>query len=141
MSENVEQTAAPVQVQLTTSGVVKDLDSGLTRDDIKAKYNLTTADMKSLFSHEKLKGRKTKPAPGFILTDDMPDEPDTNPQLGNEVAPSEPSAETSGDSVVPGPTETEAIPESGDTPEIADATPELPEAGFEESKDFFPTNS
>jgi len=69
MSDLSENTA-PTTVQLTVSGVLADLGNGLTRAMIQAKYKLSGKDMKALFSHEKLKGRKTTPAPGFVLIDD-----------------------------------------------------------------------
>jgi hypothetical protein len=68
MSE-VTEGGAP-KTQITVSGIKVDLANGLTRPQIQAKYNLTGKDLKDLFSHPKLKGLKTKPAPSFILTDD-----------------------------------------------------------------------
>jgi hypothetical protein len=69
-----ENTAAqPAKVQLTVSGIQADLNNGLTRAAIQAKYSLTGKDLKGLFSHPKLKGLKTKPAPAFELVDDTPD--------------------------------------------------------------------
>ncbi|MCK4521791.1 MAG: hypothetical protein KAU20_04405 [Nanoarchaeota archaeon] len=73
MSE-LENGGAPQKTQLTVSGILNDLNEGLSRPNIQAKYNLSGKDMKDLFSHPKLKGRKTKPAPSFVLTDDTPDE-------------------------------------------------------------------
>jgi len=61
------------KVQLTVSGIQEDLNNGLTRAEIQAKYGLSGRDMKSVFSHPKLKGLKTKPAPQFVLTDDTED--------------------------------------------------------------------
>jgi len=71
MSE-LNEGGAP-KTQLTVSGIQGDLNNGLTRPQIQAKYNLTGKDLKDLFSHPKLKGLKTKPAPSFVLTDDTPD--------------------------------------------------------------------
>ena len=61
------------KVQLTVSGIQEDLNSGLTRAQIQEKYGLTNRDLKSVFTHPKLKGLKTKPAPQFELTDDTED--------------------------------------------------------------------
>jgi hypothetical protein len=61
------------KTQLTVSGILNDLNEGLSRPNIQAKYNLSGKDMKDLFAHPKLKGRKTKPAPSFVLTDDTSD--------------------------------------------------------------------
>lgn len=59
-------------MQIKVSEILNDLTNGLTRADIKAKYNLSTAQMKSIFSHPKLKGRKTKQVTQPIeLVDDM----------------------------------------------------------------------
>lgn len=78
---NLEGAAAPQQAQLTTSGILADLENGLTRDMIQVKYKLTKKDVTDLFKHPALKGKKTKAAPGFILVDD------TTPtdELGEEV--------------------------------------------------------
>ena len=67
---NLEGAAAPQQVELTVSGILADLDNGLTRANIQSKYNLTGKDLATLFKHPKLKGKKTKVAPKFILIDD-----------------------------------------------------------------------
>ena len=69
MTEQVKPT-------ISTSGVLEDLKSGLTRDDIKAKYGISNADMKVLFQNPHLKNKKTrKPKElGFILVDDISDE-------------------------------------------------------------------
>jgi len=58
------------KAQLTVSGIKNDLDQGLSRPEIQAKYGLSTRDLKSVFSHPKLKGLKTKPVPQFVLVDD-----------------------------------------------------------------------
>lgn len=101
VSEDVK-TVAPVQVKLTVTGVQADLNNGLTREMIKAKYGLTTKDLKDLFAHPKLKGLKTKPKPGFILVDDtIGDEnlkeeevaPGEDSKIEEEVAPVEVSDE------------------------------------------------
>lgn len=72
MSANQSQ-APKEKVKLTISQVLNDLDSGLDRKAIKAKYGLTTTDVARLFQHDKLKGRRVKPAPNFELEDDAPD--------------------------------------------------------------------
>jgi hypothetical protein len=96
-----ETTGAPVKVQLTVSGILNDLNEGLTRDAIRTKYSLSAKDVSELFKHPKLKGKKTKPAPGFNLVDDTPEEvvavaetpivedtsePATTPDVTEEVA-------------------------------------------------------
>lgn len=42
------------------SEILADLDNGLTRSEIKTKYELTGREMASLFSHPSLKSRKPK---------------------------------------------------------------------------------
>lgn len=71
---NLEGAAAPQQAQLTVSGILADLDNGLTRPMIQTKYKLSGKDLTELFKHPKLKGKKTKAAPGFVLVDDTPDD-------------------------------------------------------------------
>ena len=48
------------QINLKISEVLTALDNGMTRDDIQEKYNLSTRQLKSIFQHPKLKGKKTK---------------------------------------------------------------------------------
>lgn len=54
------------QVQLSVEGILADLDNGLTRDEIQSKYGLSNKDMKQVFSHPDLKGKKAKTKPGFV---------------------------------------------------------------------------
>lgn len=58
------------KVQLTVSGILADLDEGLTRDQIKDKYGLSHRDMTELFKHESLKNKKPRKPFGFTLVDD-----------------------------------------------------------------------
>ena len=46
---------------LSVQGILGDLDNGLTRKDIQDKYELSGRDMKHIFNHPDLKGKKTKP--------------------------------------------------------------------------------
>jgi len=58
--------------QIKVSEILNDLINGLTREDIKKKYNMSTAQLKAVFAHPKLKGRKTKKAEEPInLIDDL----------------------------------------------------------------------
>lgn len=59
------------KVKLSTSQVLKDLENGLTRDEIKEKYSLDSNSMKKLFNTPSLKGRRTQKAPLFELVDDV----------------------------------------------------------------------
>ncbi len=62
---------------LSVSGLLKDLQNGLTRDDIAEKYDITKAEVREHFKHPKLKNRKTIKAPimKFTLVDDTAEEP------------------------------------------------------------------
>ena len=59
-------------VNITVSQILADLKSGLTRDEIGEKYGLNKAQVKAVFSHPKLKNKKTIKQKGaaFILVDD-----------------------------------------------------------------------
>ncbi len=58
-------------MQIKISEILNDLTNGLTRHDIKAKYNLSTGQMKAIFSNPLLKGKKTKKAeePVYLVDD------------------------------------------------------------------------
>lgn len=59
------------QVQVSISDILTDLNNGLKRADIKNKYNLNNAQLKTLFSHPKLKNKKTKKAEvELVIIDD-----------------------------------------------------------------------
>jgi hypothetical protein len=71
-------------MQLKISEILNDLTNGQTRQQIKEKYNLSTAQLKSVFSHPQLKGRKTKKVEQPIdLLDDVT--PVNNPTPTNQV--------------------------------------------------------
>lgn len=54
------------QVVLTPQMILDDLNNGYTREEIATRYNLTAGDLKQMFQHPELKGRKTKSIPGFV---------------------------------------------------------------------------
>ena len=64
------------------------LDNGFTREDIGEHYGITQAEVKELFMHPKLKGKKTKKKPRFVIVDDASAEaiglPDTAPKTVSE---------------------------------------------------------
>ena len=69
--EVVESTTE--QKVITVSSVLEDLENGLGRPLIKTKYNLTVDELKVLFEHPALKGRRPKRATkkiSFVLVDD-----------------------------------------------------------------------
>ena len=49
-------------MQIKVSEILNDLANGLDRKAIREKYNLSPAQMKMLFQHPQLKGRKVKKA-------------------------------------------------------------------------------
>lgn len=72
------------KTKITVSGILADLENGLTRTKssknynaelgcIQDKYNLTNYDLEMLFKHPKLKGKKTHAVKtvSFILEDDV----------------------------------------------------------------------
>ncbi len=71
-------------MQLKISEILNDLTNGQTRQQIKEKYNLSTAQLKSVFNHPLLKGRKTKKVEQPIdLLDDVT--PTLEPKLTTYV--------------------------------------------------------
>lgn len=54
------------------SEILEDLENGLCRTDIRAKYSLTNRELSSLFKHPKLKSKRAKKSieDSFILVDD-----------------------------------------------------------------------
>jgi len=97
---NENGAAQAAKVQLTVSGIQGDLKNGLTRAQIQAKYGLSNKDLKGVFTHPKLKGLKTKPAPAFVLTDDTVDSAEED--VANDT------------------TDEENIPDSTETPVVSD---------------------
>lgn len=67
------------KVKLTVSGIIADLEAGIDRRGIAAKYGLNFAQVKEVFQHPKLKGKKVHKAPGeaFDLVDDVEDTDET----------------------------------------------------------------
>lgn len=59
------------KVKITTAEVLELLELGKSREEIQNHFGLTKPDLKKLFKHPKLKGRKTKKAPGFEIVDDF----------------------------------------------------------------------
>lgn len=79
-------------MQIKISEILNDLTNGQTRQQIKEKYNLSTAQLKSVFAHPLLKGRKTKKVePPIDLVDDISLQ-DTRPAYA--IVEPQPVAET-----------------------------------------------
>lgn len=59
-------------IKITISSVLNDLANSMTREEIRDKYSLTNTQLKQLFQHPQLKGRKTKQVNVFFeLIDDV----------------------------------------------------------------------
>lgn len=74
-------------VNLTTSMVLNHLKEGLTRNEIGTLYGLNGVQTKILFSHPKLKNRKTIKEKGvaFILVDDLDDDLEVTEEVVEEA--------------------------------------------------------
>jgi len=60
------------KIKITVSSVLNDLANSMTREEIRDKYSLTNAQLKQLFQHPQLKGRKVKQVNVlFELIDDV----------------------------------------------------------------------
>lgn len=78
-------------VQLTVSGILADLQNGLSRKDIGQKYGLKGTEVAALFKSPKLKNKKTiKPKTySFVLVDDTVEAETATPEASvvGEVNP------------------------------------------------------
>ena len=61
MSEN--------RVKINPKDVLALLADGKSREEVREHYNLSKGDLKKVFQHPDLKGRKTKKSPGFVFED------------------------------------------------------------------------
>src|SRR6478609_7061646 len=59
------------KIKLTASQIIKDLESGLDRKAIRAKYGLSATDAKRLFNEEPLRRVRVKAPPAFDFEDDV----------------------------------------------------------------------
>ena len=59
-NESTQSTMSSTPAVITVSGVIKDLENGLDRDKIAEKYNLTAAEIKIMFQHPSLKGKRVR---------------------------------------------------------------------------------
>lgn len=55
-----ETTSASTPMVITVSGIINDLDNGIDREGIAQKYALTPAEVKVMFQHPALKGKRVK---------------------------------------------------------------------------------
>lgn len=55
---------------ITVQEVLSMLENGKSREEIREHFELNKTELKQLFEHPKLKGKKTKKAPSFIVIDE-----------------------------------------------------------------------
>ena len=61
----------PVEIRI--SDVLNMLNEGKSREDIRLHYRLNRVQLKKVFQHERLKGKKTKKVDlGFVIIEDEP---------------------------------------------------------------------
>ncbi len=58
--------------RITISGILNDLENGLSRPEIAEKYEISPAEVKAMFEHPKLKGKKAKKK--LVLTFQLEDD-------------------------------------------------------------------
>ena len=74
------------KTKILISEIIQMLEDGKTRTDIQEKYGLNASEIKTLFKHPKLKGRKTKKPLSFELIDDTQElEVKNDVQVENEI--------------------------------------------------------
>lgn len=92
-AQNVAQEATQTSESkvLSVSQILNDLDNGLGRPEIAKKYGLKPAEVKVMFEHPSLKGRRPKRATTkvtFTLIDDVTPQQNPNqlsiPQAGSD---------------------------------------------------------
>ena len=57
---NAEVVKQETPAQITTTMIINDLENGIDRSAIQAKYNLEAWEVKQMFMHPALKGKKAK---------------------------------------------------------------------------------
>ena len=83
VTEHQEQAQAnTTPAVITVSGIISDLDKGIDRDGIAKKYGLNKTEVKTMFQHPALKGKRVKKKAQvkelrFQLVDDVT--PQANP--------------------------------------------------------------
>jgi hypothetical protein len=75
------------RVTVTISGLIKDTEDGLKRQEIATKYNLTLTEVRDIFKHPKLKDVRAKAPKRWILVDDTED---GTPPIGDGIVPEAP---------------------------------------------------
>lgn len=101
MEENLKK-------EIKISEVLQLLQEGYTRDQIAVKYGISQKELKYLFQHPKLKGKKTIKGIGIVIVNDleeMPEMPEASEAWGEENA-----VETMDNIETPAPFEETEIP-------------------------------
>jgi hypothetical protein len=77
---NAEVVKQETPAQITTTMIIKDLEDGIDRSAIQAKYNLEAWEVKQMFMHPALKGKKAKKVRklSFTFVDDTVEQVDPN---------------------------------------------------------------
>ena len=77
---NQAQESNTTPETITTSMILEDLENGIDRTGIKSKYSLETWEVKQMFDHPRLKGKKAKKVRrlSFSFVDDTQN---TNPDV------------------------------------------------------------
>ena len=72
---NQAQESNTTPETITTSMIIADLENGIDRTGIKSKYSLETWEVKQMFDHPRLKGKKAKKVRrlSFSFVDDYVD--------------------------------------------------------------------
>ena len=58
VTEHQEVQTNPTPEVITISGIINDLDNGIDRDGLATKYGLTKTEVKTMFMHPALKGKR-----------------------------------------------------------------------------------
>jgi len=71
---NTQQQATTTPQTITTTMIVEDLENGIDREGIRAKYNLEKWEVAQVFKHPALKGKKVRKTRklSFNFVDDTP---------------------------------------------------------------------
>ena len=82
VTEHQEVQTNPTPEVITISGIINDLDNGIDRDGLATKYGLTKTEVKTMFMHPALKGKRVKKNKvkelRFTLVDDVTPHVDPN---------------------------------------------------------------
>ena len=75
--------------QIKVGDILEMLNSGKTRKDIAAHYEIPMTQLKRIFEHDKLKGRKARPSVDWVLIDDTVGETATDVEQSSNAVPLE----------------------------------------------------